>query len=295
MAERGAAVSLAHRLQAALAGAVFAVVRLLPVRMASALGGFIGRTIGPISGKNRIARRNIERAMPELSPAEVDAVLRGMWVNLGRTLFEFPHLLSLRFEGPDAEIEVVGADRIAMLRDDGEAGIFFSAHMANWETAALSVVNGGLPIHLIYRPPNNPAMEPLFGKRHPGAGELLPKGSRGAKRALQLLKAGEHLGILVDQKMNDGIPVPFFGRDAMTAPALAQFALRFDCPVVPVRVERLDGCRFRITHHAPLEIEKTGDAKIDVRNLMAEINAMLEGWIRERPEQWFWVHRRWPD
>ncbi|MEQ8666980.1 MAG: lauroyl acyltransferase [Rhodospirillales bacterium] len=284
-----------QHLEAAVAWSLFYVVRLLPVRFASAIGGWIGRTIGPRVGKHRLARRNLKMAMPELDDAAVEAILHDMWDNLGRTVFEFPHLRRFKTTGPDAEIEIVGGDVIARMRDDGKPGIFVAAHLGNWEVGPVCLIEYGLPAHMFYRAPNNPLMEPLFANRHPGSGELLPKGTRGARRALQLLSQGEHLGILIDQKMNDGIPVPFFGRDAMTAPALAQFALRFDCPVVMTRIERLEGCRFRVTLSEPMPLPRSGDHDADILALMTEVNRVLEGWIRERPAQWFWVHRRWPD
>ena len=104
-----------------------------------------------------------------------------------------------------------------------------------------------------------------------------------------------HLTLLVDQKLNDGIPVPFFGRTAMTAPALALLALHFDCAVLPARVERAVGAHFRLTIEPPLPLPRSGQRAADVAALMAAVNRTLETWIRERPEQWFWVHSRWPD
>jgi KDO2-lipid IV(A) lauroyltransferase len=101
--------------------------------------------------------------------------------------------------------------------------------------------------------------------------------------------------MLIDQKMNDGIAVPFFGRPVMTAPALALLALRFDCMVVPVRIVRLKGARFRMIAEPPLELPKSGNAKADQLALMTKVNEIVEGWIREKPEQWLWLHRRWPD
>jgi KDO2-lipid IV(A) lauroyltransferase len=123
----------------------------------------------------------------------------------------------------------------------------------------------------------------------------VPKGGLAARRAIEALKEGRHLALLIDQKMNDGIPVPFFGRPAMTAPAVAQLALRFDCAVVPARVERTEGAHFRLVVSPPLEIVRTGDRNADILALMTRINSVLESWIRERPEMWFWLHRRWPD
>ena len=128
-----------------------------------------------------------------------------------------------------------------------------------------------------------------------GTGELIPKGAVAARRAVAALRRGAHVSLLADQKLNDGIAVPFFGRPAMTAPALALLALRFDCAVLPARVERLEGAHFRLTLYPPLDLPRTGNRDADVAALMRSVNATLEGWVRERPEQWFWVHSRWRD
>ena len=114
--------------------------------------------------------------------------------------------------------------------------------------------------------------------------EFIPKGAVAARHAIAALRSGAHLTLLADQKMNDGIPVPFFGRPAMTAPALADLALRFDCDVLPARVERLDGARFRLTVSPPLPLPQSGEPHADAAALMAGVNATLEAWIRDRPE-----------
>ena len=112
---------------------------------------------------------------------------------------------------------------------------------------------------------------------------------------IDIVRKGGHLGMLVDQKLNAGIAVPFFGREAMTAPALAQLGLKFGIPLIPVSVARLNGARFRVNFHPPLEMPNSGDRAADVRTVMSEVNRLLEGWIRESPAQWLWLHRRWPD
>jgi Transposase DDE domain/Bacterial lipid A biosynthesis acyltransferase len=115
------------------------------------------------------------------------------------------------------------------------------------------------------------------------------------RQTTEVARRGTHLGLLADQKLNDGIPVPFFGRPAMTAPALAVLALRFDCDVLLFRVERLDGARFRVTVFPSLPLTRSGEPHADAAALMVRVNALLETWIRDRPEQWLWLHRRWPD
>jgi KDO2-lipid IV(A) lauroyltransferase len=121
-----------------------------------------------------------------------------------------------------------------------------------------------------------------------------PKGAAGARAAFGFLREGGVLGLLVDQKMNDGIPVPFFGHPAMTAPAAASYALRFDWPVLPVHVERLGPARLRITCDEPITPQPSGDRHADIATLTQQMNACVERWVRARPEQWLWLHRRWP-
>lgn len=281
--------------QALLAAVAFSLIGLLPFRVASGMGGWIGRTVGPRMGLSRRARRNLRAAFPDKSDADIETIVHGMWDNLGRSAFEYPHLSGIDFSAPDCPVEIVGREHLERLRADGKPGLLFSAHMGNWELAAVVIGKAEIDAHAVYRAPNNPYMQALFRRRGADAVRLIEKGPQGARQALKALSDGAHLGMLVDQKMNDGIAVPFFGRDAMTAPALAQFALKFDCPVVPARVERVAGARSRVTFHPPLDIRPTGDRHADIAAIMAAVNATLESWIREKPEQWLWLHNRWPD
>ena len=125
--------------------------------------------------------------------------------------------------------------------------------------------------------------------------DFYPKGSDGARGLLRALKKGANVAMLVDQKMNDGISVPFLGQNAMTAPALAELALRYKCPIVPARVERLQGAHFRLTFLPHLQIQNSGNKEADILEIMTEVNVLLGDWINEKPEQWLWVHNRWPD
>ena len=296
MARGGAWRDASYRLQAWGARLALALFGALPIDRASALGGWLGRTIGPRAGISRVAARNLARAFPEMSDAEVDAVIRGMWDNLGRVAAEYPHLGELDIHAGDGRIEVIGAHHVDRLRDDGVGGIFFAAHLGNWEIPSLGATQNGVPLTHIYRAANNPYFEPILQRlRAPIGGTHHAKGAAGGRQLVRGLSRGEHLGMLVDQKLNDGIPVPFFGRDAMTAPALAQLALKYRCPVVPARVERLIGARFRLTIHSPMALPDSGDRAADVAETMRRVNALLEDWIRARPEQWLWLHRRWPD
>jgi Kdo2-lipid IVA lauroyltransferase/acyltransferase len=285
----------AHHVEAWGAELFFAAFGLLPLDLASAIGGAVARRIGPFLGISKRARLNLRRAFPELSEAEIARIVAGMWDNLGRVAAEFPHLQSIRVFEPGGRVETRGFEHIERAVTAGRRMIVFSGHLANWEICALAGVQYGISLAQIYRAANNPLVDRLIMRLRGDHDEFIPKGAVAARRAIAALHRGAHLSLLADQKMNDGIPVPFFGRPAMTSSALAFLALRFDCEVIPLRVERLAGARFRVTVFPPLPVARTGERHADAVALMAQVNATLETWIRHRPELWLWVHRRWPD
>ncbi len=279
-----------HLGEAAALGVVVTMFACLPLDWASALGGFVGRTAGPRTGVSRRALGNLRQAMPENCDAENRRILRGMWDNLGRTIAEYPHLARITASG-SGRVEIEDGAALTSLAAAGRPSILFGGHLANWEVGS-SIVHqlmGGSVIS-VYRAANNPWVERLARRFH-GARRAVPKGSGGGRRLVGHFRHGGSVAMLVDQKQNDGIAVPFFGRDAMTAPAIARLSHRFGCPIIPVRFERLNGARFRCTVMAPIE---TAETTLDILATMTRVNSVLEGWIRARPEQWPWVHSRWP-
>jgi Kdo2-lipid IVA lauroyltransferase/acyltransferase len=292
---RGNAVPLDRRLEAWGARLLAALFGLLPIDLASALGGAAARLLGPRLGITKRARENLRHALPDLPETEISLIIKAMWDNLGRVAAEYPHLRSIRVFAPGGRVETHGFEHVDRAVAAGRRMIIFSGHLANWEIGALAAVQYGISVVQIYRAANNPLVDHMVLGFRGDPAVFAAKGSEGARRAIAALREGIHLSLLADQKMNDGIAVPFFGRPAMTAPALAALALRFDCDVLPARVERLAGARFRLTVFPPLPLPRSGNREADVAQLMAAVNATLEGWIRERPAEWLWLHRRWPN
>ncbi len=282
---------IAHPAEAVGFMLLLGLLRLLPVDWASGLCSAVARAIGPRLPVSQQARRNLRHALPALDADAIERVVRGVWDNLGRVVGEYPHLAPLAAD----RVEIVGTEHFIALRDDGKPGICFSAHFGNWELLPVMAARLGLPLVTVYRATNNRHVDRLLHRLRADSGDFIPKGAAGARLVIAALARGAHLGMLVDQKMNDGIAVPFFGRDAMTAPALAQLALRYDCPVLPARVERIGGARFRIIVEPPLSVTRSGDRQADTEALTLAVNRRLEHWIAARPEQWLWLHRRWPD
>lgn len=274
--------------EAALVYILLIVMRALPLDTASAAGGAIARTIGPRLASSRKARRNLARSLPHLSEDEQNAAIIAMWDNLGRNFAEMPHLLQIITE----RITVVNPEIVDMLRSDGKGAVMMGAHLANWELAVpairrtLDLSSGG-----VYRAPNNPYVDTVLKRlRHADPDiTLTPKSRGGARDMVRAIRDGRHFVILIDQKYNEGIAAPFFGRPAMTSDSFAELGRKFDCPVIPFRIERLDGAHFRFTLHPPMTITDNSAANI------AQAHTLIEQWITERPGQWLWLHRRWID
>ncbi|MBI3517141.1 MAG: lipid A biosynthesis lauroyl acyltransferase [Proteobacteria bacterium] len=282
---------LLHPVEALALSLVLLLLRVLPLDWASGLGGAVARAIGPRLPVSDQARQNLRRALPALDAAAVERVVRGVWDNLGRVVGEYPHLRRIGA----TRVELIGIEHFQALRDDGAPGICFTGHIGNWELLPVMAARHGVRLSTVYRAANNRYVDRLLRILRSDAAELIPKGSAGARQMIAALGRGGHLGMLVDQKMNDGIEAGFFGRPAMTAPALAQLALKYDCPVLPARVERIGGARFRVIVEPPLALARSGDRAADTRALTETVNRHLERWIADKPEQWLWLHRRWPD
>ncbi len=285
---------LRWRVEAAVVRALFAGLSALGPRRASDLGGWVARALGPRLPVSRVAEVNLRLAFPDRDAAWRRATIRAMWDNLGRVAGELPCLPALMAD--PAAVEVLGtADVEAMARAGGPA-ILFSAHLGNWEVLIPAAARLGVPAAAVYRAIGNPLIDAAVAAiRRAATGAdavMLPKGAAGGRGALAHLRAGGVIAMLMDQKMNDGIAASLFGRTAMTAPALAHLALRFRCPVIPARAERLGPARLRIVVEQPLPLPESGDRHADIAALTQAVNDTLERWIRDRPAEWLWLHRR---
>ncbi len=276
-----------------LATAGFGILRSLGPERASNLAGRVARTVGTRLPVSQVADRNLQAAFPDMAPDERKRVVAKVWDMIGRNVGELPHLAEIRETAGGPGWEIVGRENLPQ----GQA-IFFSAHCGNWEMVLPIASQLGMAVSGFYRRPSNLVMDRIIRRQRmaalgPGVA-MFPKGAKGARLALAHVMAGGSLGLLVDQKMNDGIAAPFFGRPAMTAPAAAQFALRFGLPLVPIHVERIGPARVRMIVEPPLAVTRTGDRQADVLALTTAMNATIEGWVRADPGAWLWLHKRWP-
>jgi KDO2-lipid IV(A) lauroyltransferase len=288
----------------AVAGALaMGVIKLMriggPDTMANAAGRFM-RMIGPLFKEHKIGRANLSAAFPEKSPQQIEEILLGVWDNLGRVGVEFTQLdrlIEYNREHPELgrlHIPPSLFNRFLELANDGKPALVFTAHLANWELPAVFAASQKLDSAALYRRPNIPAIDHWLRKtRAASMGELIATGLDAPVRIADALKRGAHIGMLVDQYYVRGVEVTFFGRRTNANPLIARLAQHFDCPIVGVRVIRLPDNRF--TAELTDEIKPVRDAKgdVDIAATMQVITGVIEGWVREHPEQWLWLHRRW--
>lgn len=271
---------------------LFTFFRILPPRTASSIGGWIGRSLGPKLAASRKARRHIATCLPNLSSDEQDKVLIGMWDNLGRVIAEYPHLEKIGVEHTTIENQ----GRVEELLKTEQPIVFFGGHIANWEVNSIALLaQYDKPITLTYRAPNNPWTDRLLNKARTLDGRLsaYPKSPESGRKILSAMRKNDAFGILIDQKYNEGVEVPFFGQPAMTNPIFVQLCQKFKCPLIPVKNVRLGGCEFRLTPYPPLKLFDSNDNPRPVEDVIKDAHTLLETWIKEHPEQWIWMHRRW--
>nr|WP_249680838.1 lipid A biosynthesis lauroyl acyltransferase [Roseococcus pinisoli] len=280
---------------AVLARGAFGLLRVLGPDRASNLGAWITPKLGVLTRNHRHTMENLRLAFPEKTEAERQAIAREAWANLGRTVCEYPHLEALLdIEGGRVEADEATWARFEALKVSGKPALVFAAHLGNWELPAVAAFKLGQPAAILYRTPNNPYIAAdIIAMREPIMGKLIAAGMTAPIRMAEALDQGLTLGMLVDQRFGRGPRVPFFGHPVAANPFLARLAKRFDAPVHGLRAIRLPGNRFRLEFTEALELPRDARGQVDVEAGTALVNGIIEGWVREHPGQWLWMHRRW--
>lgn len=271
----------------------FLLFKLLGLRVSSFIGGIILFTYGLFSKRNIIARKNLLKAFPKISEKENKRIIKEMWFHFGRVIGEYPNLNKIKI-GHNQSIIVENKENLIDPLKKYSNCLFFSAHIGNWELTSHLLTQNGFKIHFIYRAPNNEFVDKLLRKIRIEYGVgLIKKGNQGAKECLKILKnKGGHLGMLIDQKMNDGITTKFFTKSVKSPSAIAKLALKFNCPIIPAVCFREKSTNFRISYFKPItpsQIKKIGNE----REIMDYLNKYVEQWVKKSPEQWIWFHNRW--
>ncbi len=255
----------------------------------------IARSIGPYLKVSKIAEKNLNKAFEKKINAK--KLLPQIWDNFGKYIGEFPFINELPNKEMQSMFVMEGMEHIKSYQDQKKPFLLFLAHQANWDFVIKHITDIYPKFAIIYRKANNPYIdkEILQTRSKDPNVFMIAKGLSGAKGLVRAIKNGYSIAMLVDQKMNDGIEVPFFGKPAMTANAIAKLSLQYNYPIIPCQLVRAKNNHFKAIIHPEINYQTTSDKEKDIYNIMLLINQTLEKWIRDNPSQWFWFHNRWKD
>lgn len=262
---------------------------------AARLGGWAAERVGPRLEKGRMVEDNLRVAFPDLDTAAIDERARRTWHSVGMVFGEYPHLSKIARPSGDRRIEIVDHCGLDVYRSRQRQAVFVGAHLCNWEIMALALAREGVPLLALYAPLQNPRIGELMARARTRLGcQMLARGES-MRRLLKQVHDGGSIGLLLDLSIKDGgIPVPFFGRDMLTSATPARMAERYGCDIVPVRTQRLGPARFRFTAYPALDIDSSsGDEEARAFAITRRLNALMEQWIREQPDEWMCANRRW--
>jgi Kdo2-lipid IVA lauroyltransferase/acyltransferase len=275
---------------------LFSIFKLIGLKNASNLGSILGKFIGPLFRSKHIIEQNIKIGLGQLDKKKESEIINGMWSNIGRTFAEYVFLKNFKFNKNSFDhIKINGINYLDEIKTSNETVIFYSAHLANFELMAMELDKFGIKCAAIYRPLNNFFLNPLmeYLRRKYICPNQIPKGRMGMREIINKVKNGYSVALMVDQRVSEGPRTLFFNKPAHTTTIPAQLALKYNCKLVPISLERKEGSNFEMTIHEPYKIKKTENHESDTKNITLKINQVIEKMILENPKQWIWSHNRW--
>jgi len=275
---------------------LFSIFKIIGLKNASNLGSLLGKLIGPLFRSKKIIKENIKTGLGKIDEKEVSEIINGMWSNIGRTFAEYVFLKDFKFNRTNSDhMKINGVKHLHEIKNNNEAVIFYSAHFANFELMAMELEKFGIKCAAIYRPLNNFFLNPLmeYLRMKYICPNQIPKGRLGMREIISKVKDSYSIALMVDQRVSEGPRTLFFNKPAHTTTIPAQLALKYDCRLVPISLERKEGAIFEMTIHEPYKIEKTGNDEEDTKNITLKINQVIEKMIIKNPKQWIWSHNRW--
>ena len=270
---------------------LFIIFKILGFKLASNMGGYIGKKIGPLFRSKQTILTNIKNALPKTDKADLELIIQSMWENYGRILAEYVFLKDFRKEKLNDYLEIEGKEHLNKVRDSNEQVVFVSGHFNNFELMAMQIEKSGIKLAAIYRPLNNIFLNGIMEKIRTKyiCKNQIKKGRSGTRELLKSFNNKNSIALMIDQRVSEGEKSNFFGQDAFTTTIPAQLVKKFGCKIVPIHIERYNNFYFKMKVEEPINYNK--DSTID--EITLSLNKLLENMILKNPEQWIWSHNRW--
>ena len=270
---------------------LFIIFKILGFKLASNMGGYIGKKIGPLFRSKQTILTNIKNALPSTNKADLELIIQNMWENYGRILAEYVFLKDFRKEKLSDYLEIEGKEHLNKVRDSSEQVVFVSGHFNNFELMAMQIEKSGINLAAIYRPLNNIFLNGIMEKIRTKyiCKNQIKKGRSGTRELLKSFNNKNSIALMIDQRVSEGEKSTFFGQDAFTTTIPAQLVKKFGCKIVPIHIERYNDFYFKMKVEEPINYNK--DSTID--EITLSLNKLLEKMILKNPSQWIWSHNRW--
>ena len=275
---------------------LFGIFKIIGLKNASNLGSILGKIIGPYFRSQSIIKKNIKIALGDIKKKKEEEIINGMWSNIGRTFAEYIFLKNFKLNKAGFDhIKITGIEYLDEIKKSNEPVVFFSGHFANFELMAMELNKFGIKLAAIYRPLNNIFLNPFM--EHLRTNYIcpiqIPKGKSGSREMVKKIREGYSIALMVDQRVSEGPRISFFNKEALTTTIPSQIALKYNCKIVPIHIERKNGINFEMVIHKPYEINKTKAHEEDIKNNSLKVNQYIEKMIVKNSSQWIWTHDRW--
>tara|TARA_Y100001958_G_C21227769_1_gene553207 strand:- start:248 stop:1102 length:855 start_codon:yes stop_codon:yes gene_type:complete len=268
---------------------LFIFFKILGLKISSFIGGKLFQIIGPLFRSKKLIKENIMRAFPDIDDENLNSIISSMWNNYGRVFAEY--MFIKKFRNKNENISVEGKEILENIKNNNQKVIFISGHFSNFELMAMEIEKSGINLAAIYRPLNNIFLNFIMErirKKHICKNQI-KKGIGGVKELVRLNKEGYSTALMIDQRVSEGIKSLFFNEKASTTTIPAQLVKKFNIPVVPVFIERIDNIKFKMTVYNPISFSENDTTE----DITLQLNKFLENMIVENPKNWIWSHNRW--
>ncbi len=269
----------------------FFIFKILRYRLSSKIGGKLFELIGPFFRSKKLIHSNITKAFPGIDLINLNKITKLMWNNYGRVFAEYMFIKDFREGKLSSNIEVEGKEILEEIKKLDEPVVFISGHFSNFELMAMYIEKTGINLSAIYRPLNNIFLNIIMEKIRKKyiCKYQIKKGIGGMKKLISLKKKNYSTALMIDQRVSEGIKSNFFNDEAFTTTIPAQLVKKFNIPIVPIYIERVNDINFKITVNKPINFAD----ELSTKEITDKLNSILENMVLHNPEQWIWSHNRW--
>ena len=267
------------------------ICKILGPKISSDLGGVIFEKLGPYFRSKKIIHSNIKKAFPKISFEDLNKLTNSMWNNYGRVFAEYVFIKDFRIGKIDSKIDIIGKDILDEIKKSNKPVVFISGHFSNFELMAMQIEKAGIELSAIYRPLNNIFLNIVMEKIRKKyiCKNQIKKGIAGTRELIKFQRNNYSIALMIDQRVSEGEKVNFFNQEAYTTTIPAQLAKKFDMPIVPIFIERVNDTNFKIKISKPVNFLKSDS----IKDITSKLNVIIEEMILKNPTQWIWSHNRW--